>query len=111
MTSICTPRVTSQTPVRTSLNWYDATVLNSGQGQCTIYLGTLEIELTAVQAQQPDTLISITMNGVEHLGPSELYAGQALPSGVTLDEISLLPMVEPIQRVLNHFSFPYEIID
>lgn len=85
--------------------------MSTGQGQCTLYLDTLEIELAAVQAQQPDTLISITMNGVEHLGPAELYAGQALPSGVPLDETSLLPMVEPIQRVLDHYMLPYEIID
>lgn len=111
MTPICTPRVTATTPMRQSLDWYDAHVMTTGQGQCTIYLDTLEIELTSVQAQQPDTLISITMDGVEHLGPAELHAGQAMPSGVPLTLGNLLPMVEPIQRVLNHFSFPYEIID
>lgn len=111
MTLINTPRVTATTPVRQSLDWYGAYVMSTGQGQCTIYLDTLEIELTSVQAQQPDTLISITMNGVEYLGPAELYAGQALPSGVPLTLDYLLPMVEPIQRTLNHFSFPYEIMD
>lgn len=111
MTPICTPRVTATTPMRQSLDWYEAHVMTTGQGQCTVYLGTLEIELAAVQAQQPDTLISVSMDGVQHLAPFALYAGRALPSGVPLDKTSLLPMVEPMQRVLDHYMLPYEIID
>ncbi len=111
MTPKLATRVTVTTPMRQSLDWYGAIIENTGQGQCTLYLGTMAIELTAVQAQQPDTLISVSMDGVQHLPPVSLYAGQALPSGVTLDEISLLPMVEPIQRVLDHYMLPYEIID
>ena len=111
MTPLCTPRVTATTPMRQSLDWDGVTIENTGQGQCTLYLGTLAIELTAVQAQQPDTLISVSMDGVQHLPPVSLCAGQALPSGVTLDEISLLPMVQHIQRVLDHYMLPYEIMD
>ncbi len=111
MTLINTPRVTATTPMRQSLDWDGVTIENTGQGQCTLYLGTLAIELTAVQAQQPDTLISVSMDGVQHLPPVSLYAGQALPSGVSLNLDNLLPMVESIQRVLNHFMLPYEIMD